>query len=255
MLGRCLCSARRQLSVHHRSVSSKVMSTGEVVLDNSAVHIVRKAVGPFAMNEYLLVCKKTKQAALIDSGESPENYFEGNSGSLPFNITHLLQTHAHVDHVAGLRSTKSKFSDARIYIHKDEMPVYDQVGKQARMFGVPCELPLPSVDELIDEGMTIQVGALKFEIIFTPGHSPGGCVFFHNDVTYPFAFVGDLIFRNSIGRTDLPGSDPKLMKSSICKIVNMLPPKTLLLPGHMDVTFMSKERASNPFVLEWVGRK
>ena len=97
-----------------------------------------------------------------------------------------------------------------------------------------------------------QVRELEFEAVHTPGHSPGHLVYFLNHPSRPFAFVGDLIFEGSIGRTDLPGCNGNDMQRSVNQIVNSFPDKTILLPGHMGTTTIGNEKAKNPFVREWM---
>ena len=153
--------------------------------------------------------------------------------------------------MTGLVQTKEGYPDAPVCLHKDELPIYDAVEQQVKMFGVPCDLPLPPVDTYVEEGVNIRVGKIDFEIMLTPGHSPGSVVFFHNHADNPFAFMGDLIFQGSVGRTDLPGCDPMDMKESVKRVCDWLPPSFLLLPGHMGVTTMEDEKNTNPFVREW----
>lgn len=225
-----------------------------VVLDNEKVMVLQRPVGAFQMNQYLIGCKNTKEAAIIDSGEEPENYYEDCADKLSFNISSLIQTHAHIDHVAGLKPTKSRYPNAPIYMHKNDMPVYDMIEEASSMFGIDVDLPLPPIDIFIEEGTPLHVGDIKFDVLLTPGHSPGSCVFFHDSPTFPFAFVGDLIFEGSVGRTDLPGADGLKMQQSIRRIVKELPLTTLLLPGHMGTTHLAQEIAHNPFVKEWTGK-
>jgi hydroxyacylglutathione hydrolase len=170
-------------------------------------------------------------------------------------VEHLVQTHAHIDHVLGLKATKEHYPTAPIYMHKLDIPTYDLVPHSAKKYNIPIGLPLPPVDIFLSPSTSLVIGQLQFDVLFTPGHAPGHCVFYHrnqNKGGVSFAFVGDLIFQNSVGRTDLPGSCSTEMKKSIQRIVKLLPADCLLLPGHGNMTSMAEEIAHNPFVRDWV---
>lgn len=219
-----------------------------VVADNKDFKIISRAVGPFAMNQYLLMCKATKTAAIVDSGEDPDVFFDEYAQKESFNIAHLLQTHGHIDHVCGLVATKKKYPNAPIYLHKKELTVYNKVNIMALMMGIHCDTPLPSVDIFVEDGQELVIGSLRFNVFFTPGHTPGHVIYYYDSHDTPIAFVGDLVFAGSVGRTDLPGCNQDHMIESIKKIVKILPDKTLLLPGHMNTTTMGQEIRHNPYV-------
>jgi hydroxyacylglutathione hydrolase len=228
------------------------MGDAIIVVDNDDMVIVQRPVGPFQMNQYLLGCKRTREAALIDSGEDPKNFFASCAEKGGFVIKHLIQTHAHIDHVAGLCPTKRLYSDAPIYMHKSDLPVYNSTIQKAAMYGFNLETPLPRIDVFVSDNDSVVVGKIKLNVLFTPGHCPGHCVYFHDHPTDPVAFVGDLIFRGSVGRTDLPLCNPSDMQKSVVRVVNELAGNVTLLPGHMETTTVAEERASNPFVLSWL---
>ena len=224
---------------------------GDVILDTKDLFIVRRPVGSFAMNQYLIACKKTREAAIVDSGEDPSVFWGDYTDKQELSVSHLIQTHGHIDHVTGLVATKRKYPNARIFLHEKELTVYNNVEMMATMLGIHCDLPLPPVDTFVQNRQEIAVGKVKFEVILTPGHTPGHCVYYHNCPETPFAFVGDLIFKGSVGRTDLPGCNQNHMIESIQRLVKLLPPKTILLPGHMECTSMGTEIESNLFVRHW----
>jgi hydroxyacylglutathione hydrolase len=192
-------------------------------------------------------CKRTKSAAFVDSGEDPAAFFAQCAKDHSLQVDHLLQTHAHIDHVMGLKATKELYPDAPIQMHKLDLPTYDLVELSSRNYGIPVEFPLPPIDIFLSD--SLQVGKLHFDVIFTPGHAPGHCVFYCKE--FNFAVVGDLIFQGSIGRTDLPNCSTKDMKKSIQNLVASLPDECLLLPGHGPVTSMAIEKAHNPYVQDW----
>ena len=178
--------------------------------------------------------------------------FVSAADKLGYEIWHLLQTHAHIDHVSGLKETKEKLPAALIYLHPLEIPVYDSVAQQSQMFGVPCELPLPDVDVDLKDGETIRVGEIELDVCLTPGHSPGHCIF--SNKKHQFIIGGDLLFQGSIGRTDLPLCDASAMEDSIRKLYDLpgMEEDCIVLPGHMGVTTLGIERESNPYVKMWV---
>ena len=223
----------------------------QLLLDTDRISIFRRAVGPFAMNQYLIGCKSTKEAAFVDSGEDPDICFSACAAENGFQVKHLLQTHGHIDHVTGLSLSKKKYPKAPVYLCKKELTIYDNVHWMAKMFGMKCELPLPVVDVYVEDGSKVMVGDIVFETLLTPGHTPGHCIYYHSSHGCSFAFVGDLIFEGSVGRTDLPGCDQNLMVDSIRRVAGALPPNTILFPGHMGSTTMGKELASNPFIQMW----
>lgn len=194
-------------------------------------------------------CRHTKSAAIIDSGEVPSAFFAPCALQHSLQVKHLLQTHAHIDHVLGLKATKELYPEAPLYMHRKDLPSYSLVEKSSKTYGIPVDFPLPLVDVFLQPSAPVQVGRLRFQVIFTPGHAPGHCVFYCQQLS--LAFVGDLLFRGSVGRTDLPHSSPEDMKKSVQRVVEELPSDTLLLCGHGETTTMAAEKASNPFVREW----
>jgi glyoxylase-like metal-dependent hydrolase (beta-lactamase superfamily II) len=212
-------------------------------LDTPRARIVGQPVGPFAMNQYLVICKGTSTAAIIDAGGEPEPFARAAEAA-GARITHILQTHAHIDHVMGLPDTLALMPDLPIWLHPKDAPVYAAIPQQARMFGLPG-LTLPRVTNEIREGESISVGDLVFHPQLTPGHSPGHVIFVNTDDR--FIFGGDLLFKGSIGRTDLPLCNPADMKRSLTRLLDLEDDLTVY-PGHMEPTTIGQERASNPFL-------
>jgi hydroxyacylglutathione hydrolase len=237
---------------HHTKAFFGIRSASLIsAFENDKFAVKYRPVGPFQMNQYLLICKQTKNAAIIDSGENPDICFGAAIDEDGLTVSHLIQTHAHIDHVSGLHTTAKKYPQAKTCLHKEEHQLYDNIKQQIAMFGVPCDLPLPTISHHVEDGDVVTVGSIDLRVLFTPGHSPGGCVYFHEGSDFPFAFVGDLIFQGSIGRTDLPGSDQRAMKASVRRVAETLPKNTILLPGHNDTTTMGEESEYNPFIVEW----
>jgi hydroxyacylglutathione hydrolase len=216
-----------------------------VVVESAALVLAMEPVGPFAMNQYLLGCRSTGQAAIIDAGGDPAASI-ALARRFQLSITAVLQTHAHIDHVLGLPETRRQLPDAPIALHPDELPLYEGVAMQARMFGLRAE-PLPPVDRWIVANERMAVGALSLQCLLTPGHSPGHICFWLQD--HALLIAGDLLFAGSVGRTDLPGADPAVMVQSLRAIME-LPDETRVFPGHMRDTTIGHERRRNPFVLD-----
>jgi glyoxylase-like metal-dependent hydrolase (beta-lactamase superfamily II) len=202
-----------------------------------------RPVGPFAMNSYVVGCAETRDGAVIDSGGETEEILE-LAAAHDLKIVKLLQTHGHLDHVAGLQQMKAA-TGAPIYLHPAALPIYSNASMAGRMFGIPVQNPPPPDAELA-EGDILELGELRLSVLFTPGHSPGHVCFHVESVDVLFG--GDLIFQSSIGRIDLPGADPEAMKASLDRVMRDLTDETVIYPGHMGDTTIGRERRTNPFL-------
>lgn len=212
------------------------------LFETDHVVIFSRPVGPFAMNQALIGCKKTGKAALIDSGDRPDAFIQAAKTS-GLTIEKLLQTHAHIDHVAGLAATKRALP-LPLYLHQDDLQIYEFVPQQAKMYGFPVE-DLPPIDHFYAENEIIEIGDLRLEVLHTPGHSPGHVCLYER--THGIMIGGDLLFRQSIGRTDLPLCDPQKMMQSLKRVME-LPDEVVVFPGHMEPTTIGFERTMNPFL-------
>ncbi len=204
--------------------------------------IAGRPVGGFMMNQYVIGCTKTREAAIVDAGGDPD-MFLSFCDKENLTITKLLQTHGHVDHVAMLAETKAA-TGAEVYFHPLAEPVAARAPSRGAMFGFRVTQPPEADKHLADKG-TVTVGALEFKVWHTPGHAPGH-VCFVDDRNHK-VFGGDLLFKGSVGRTDLPGCDPSLMGSSLSKLFT-LDDSTTVYAGHMEPTTIGAERRSNPFL-------
>lgn len=200
-------------------------------------------VGPLQTNCYVIGCKKTKEAAIIDAGGNGPGLLK-LAESLGFKIVKILQTHAHIDHVAALSEIKAA-TDAPIYMHPDDLPLYENATEMGKMFGFDLA-PLPPLDEHLEDGQVVEVGNLKAEVWLLPGHSPGGVAFYFRDLEV--ALSGDVLFAGSMGRVDLPFSSPSAMQQSLLRLKKDLPSPTLILSGHGPETTMEMELKRNPFL-------
>ena len=197
--------------------------------------------GRFAENCYLVIDEPSGRCAVIDPGEEVGLIAHklGAAGAQPVGI---WLTHAHVDHVLGVARLKAE-TGAPVYLHPADRPLYDHVPAQAAAFGLE-DVPLPEPDRGLAAGERLQVGTLEFRVRHAPGHSPGSVVFEGAGA----AFVGDVLFQGSIGRTDLPGGDFETLIRSIERELLTLPDSTIVYSGHGPETTVGRERRTNPFL-------
>ena len=197
-------------------------------------------VGAFQENCYLLVDDRTNRAVIVDPGGEGERLVEAvdKSGA---TLEAVWITHAHVDHVGAIASIKQRWN-VPVYLHPLDRRLYEAAGRQAQVYGVQFEEP-PPPDREFSDGQHVKVGDVELSVMHAPGHSPGHVVI-HGD---GIALVGDCLFAGSIGRTDLPFSDPPQLAASLAKI-SALAPETVVYPGHGMDTTIAEERKSNPFL-------
>jgi hydroxyacylglutathione hydrolase len=200
------------------------------------------AVGPIQTNCYLVGCPKTFEGAVIDPGwDAPAILAQAEASGL--TIKYVLNTHAHWDHISANADIIEE-TGAQLAIHPDELPLLRARGG-ADMWGVPVR-PSPEPDVELTSGQFIQIGHIKLEVLFTPGHTPGHVSFFEADAGV--VFDGDVLFRRGIGRTDLPGGDYQTLIHSIRDVLMALPPKTVVYSGHGPATTVGEERWANPWL-------
>ncbi len=198
-------------------------------------------VGAFAMNCYLLYDDDTKDAIYIDPGMEAERLIK-RVEELGLNLNYIINTHAHIDHVAEAGTVQKHF-DVGFYLHREELPLLDVLPEQAKMFGLKAD-EAPTVTKYVNDGDEIQLGDYKAKLYHTPGHSPGSIsIHWGEDV-----FVGDCLFMDSIGRTDLYKGDFDQLIQSIKKELLTLPESTNVHSGHGPSTTIGREKIHNPFL-------
>ena len=213
------------------------------------------AVGPFFKNGYVAGCERTRQAIFIDPGDEVEQLLDAIRAQ-ELEVTHILLTHAHVDHVSGVAEAKRALH-APIYLHKDDVFLYQNAVRTGMMFGLTVEEP-PPVDHFYDGEGPIAFGDYQVRVVHTPGHCPGGvCLAISKtgDASPPALFVGDTLFAGSIGRTDLPGGDYDTLLRSITERLFAFPDASVVYSGHGPETTIGEEKAANPFVREYLAAR
>ena len=205
--------------------------------------IFQLPLGPLQTNCYLLGCEETKKAAVIDPSWDGQLIAQ-KAEDKGWEITHILLTHAHFDHVGGLAELK-EVTKAPSYIHPDAIPMLENAVLAAQMWQIQMPEP-PPADYSIADNQEIEVGNLSLRVLFTPGHAPGHVSFYLAD--YHVIFDGDVLFQQSIGRTDLPGGDYDLLLQSIQRRLLVLPDETTVLSGHGPATTIGQEKIQNPFL-------
>lgn len=210
------------------------------------------AVGPFFKNGYVVGCERTRQAVFIDPGDEVEQLLDVIAAGR-LEVTHILLTHAHVDHVSGVAEAKRTLG-APIYLHQDDLFLYQNAVRTGMMFGLTVEEP-PAVDRYYEGEAPIVFGDYEVRVAHTPGHCPGGvclAITRPGDAAPPSLFVGDTLFAGSIGRTDLPGGDYETLLRSITGVLFAFPDDAVVYSGHGPETTIGRERRTNPFVLEYL---
>jgi glyoxylase-like metal-dependent hydrolase (beta-lactamase superfamily II) len=205
------------------------------------------AAPPFHKNAYLLGCEATREAVVVDPGDEVEEVIAAaRTGAL--RVTHILLTHAHLDHITGVGRAKAAF-DAPVLLHEADLPLYRAVVQQGLMFGLHVE-PQPPVDRFYVPNEVITFGEYAVRVHHTPGHCPGGvCLQVGRVGTEGLdLFVGDTLFGGSIGRTDLPGGDYETLIRAIRTVLFAFPDEARVYSGHGEPTTIGHERQTNPFL-------
>jgi hydroxyacylglutathione hydrolase len=200
-------------------------------------------VGPVQENSYLVRADAAAtRAVIVDPGEEPDRLL-GAAADLGVQIEAILVTHCHFDHI-GAVAPVARATGAEVYCPVIERPVLADV-----MSWVPPGFgPFESyeAEHTVAGGERLNLAGIDFDVIFTPGHSPG-----HVTYAVPGALLsGDVLFQGSVGRVDLPGGDWPTLERSIGGLLKAFPAETVVYPGHMGVTTLGRERDSNPFLSE-----
>jgi glyoxylase-like metal-dependent hydrolase (beta-lactamase superfamily II) len=212
-----------------------------------AMQILTAAAPPFFKNGFVVACEDTREAVMIDPGDEVDELIASASRE-HLRVTMILLTHAHLDHVTGVGRAKTEYG-VPVWLHHDDLVLYNGVVEQGRMFGMRLDQP-PPVDQFYSANQTLTFGRYVVDVGHTPGHCPGGvCLAIgRQGEADRELFVGDTLFAGSIGRIDLPGGDLDTLLDSIRSVLFAFPAATVVHPGHGPDTTIGDERQVNPFL-------
>lgn len=202
-------------------------------------------VGPIAENCFILRREGSGRALVVDPGEEPDRILT-TVEEMGVKVEAILVTHCHFDHI-GAVAPVATVTGAPVYCPEIERSILADIMAYVPMPGIG---PFESyeADEAVSGGEALELAGMSIDVLFTPGHSPGHVTYSIRDEEAVFS--GDVLFKGSVGRIDLPGGDGPTLMRSIRELVESHPPETGVYPGHMEVTTLGAERATNPFLAE-----
>jgi len=201
-------------------------------------------VTPFAQNSSIVMCEETKEAAVVDPGGEVDRII-AQAESMGAKITKIILTHAHIDHAGGVADLARKLSLPIEGPQEKDQFWISALPQQSQMFGFP-NVETFTPDRWLNDGDEVTIGNQTLNVIHTPGHTPGHVVFYHQNSK--LAFVGDVIFQGSIGRTDFPQSNHQELVDSIRNKLFPLGDDITFVPGHGPTSTFGQEKETNPFV-------
>jgi glyoxylase-like metal-dependent hydrolase (beta-lactamase superfamily II) len=202
-------------------------------------------VGQIAENCFLLRQDGSDRALIVDPGDEAPRILQA-AEELGVSIDGILLTHTHFDHI-GAVAPVAKATGAPVWCPEIETPVLADINSYVPWPGFgPYESY--DADHTVNGGEKLELAGMEIDVIFTPGHSPGHVTYSVPDEAAIFS--GDVLFQGSVGRTDLPGGDWQTLLESIRTLVDSHPDETTVYPGHMGITTLGAERATNPFLAE-----
>ena len=202
---------------------------------------------PFQENTYIIY-DKTKECLIVDPGcytEEEKNILKEFITKQKLTPTKLINTHCHIDHILGNKFVHQQW-EVPLYIHKADLPLLENAKKISEMYGFENYEDSPLPQHYLEEENIITCGKSSFNILFTPGHAPGHICLLNKKNN--IIISGDVIFKESIGRTDLPGGDHNTLINSIMKKIFPLPDETQIFCGHGPITSLGSEKKYNPFL-------
>jgi hydroxyacylglutathione hydrolase len=208
------------------------------------VFVQRLTLGPLDTNCWVVADDIGGPAIIIDAADDADAILDAVGER---EVSAIVLTHKHFDHIGAVRDLVARTGAPLLAHVADAKDLGDPVGTGGAMFGFTETSPAP--DRLLADGDTIESGTVRFTILHTPGHTPGGICLFAEDPSgdSPHLFAGDTIFAGSVGRTDFPGGDARALARSIATKLVSLPAETIVHPGHGPDTTIGRERRVNPF--------
>ncbi|MBW5449407.1 MBL fold metallo-hydrolase [Cohnella sp. CFH 77786] len=202
----------------------------------------RFALGALETNAYVLTDAERTRAVVIDPGTPDPGLLRRLEG---FQVEAVLLTHAHFDHIGGVEAVRKRFG-CPVLIHSSEKDWLTDASKNGSLHWAEVTPPIAgeAPDRLLADGDELELLGEKFQVLHTPGHSPGSVSFLCGDLL----LAGDALFRRSVGRTDLPGGNADQLARSIREKLYALPDRVIVLPGHGPETTIGEERRENPYV-------
>lgn len=202
----------------------------------------------FGINTYLLSDPDTHDCAVIDPGmidSEEEQAIADFIDSNGLHLTHIINTHLHIDHAAGIYFLQQKYG-APLFAHPADMPLGERIDLQAKNFGIREKVNNVTDSTPLHDGDVIHIGKGELRVIHIPGHSPGHIALY--DKVDGLLIGGDILFAGSIGRTDLPGGSHSQLIHGIRTRLLTLPPETIVYPGHGPATTIGHEAKTNPYL-------
>ncbi len=201
----------------------------------------------FSENTFVLWDDKTKECAIVDPGcsdQQEENELESFVAENNLSVKYLINTHCHIDHILGCEYVKLKFNPI-YYAPELDIPLIENSKMQADMVGIDFSISILP-EKYLDENEDLKLGETALKFLFTPGHTPGEYCIFIPDIKT--CITGDVLFFDSIGRTDLWGGNYETLIKSINEKLLTLPDETIIYPGHGDKSTIGREKQFNPFL-------
>ncbi len=213
------------------------------------IDVLMFTVGPVQENCFIVREKDAANALIVDPGDEADRLLAALDSLKIETVEAILVTHTHFDHI-GAVAPVARATGAPVYCPELETEILANINDYLWPGFGPFESY--EADHTVGGGETLELAGLTIDVVFTPGHSPG-------HVTYAIAdedavFSGDVLFQGSVGRVDLPGGDWPTLLASIEKLTSSYPPETTVYPGHMAITTLGRERATNPFLRELAER-